>query len=77
MLPVVTGRHCVQMAAEQQRRALSGAAQATDHARPAGFFVRHRVGEHPSALATFRHIRRHGGFIPRWIDTAHTHQIAR
>src|SRR6266571_4533943 len=33
VLPVVAGWHRIQMAAEQQCRALSDAAQATDHAR--------------------------------------------
>src|SRR5262249_52735155 len=77
MLPVLACWHCIQMAAEQERRTLTSAAYATDDTRPPSFFVRHHVGKHTSALETFGHARRHCSFIPGRIDTANTHEITR
>src|SRR5262249_58966299 len=77
VLPVLACWHCIQMAAEQERRPLTSAAYATDDTRPPSFFVRHHVGKHTSALETFGHARRHCSFIPGRIDTTNTHEITR
>src|SRR5262249_52986448 len=77
VLPVLACWHCIQMAAEQERRPLANAAYATDDTRPSSFFVRHHVGKHTGALKTFGHARRHGSFIPGRIDTTNTHKITR